>query len=184
MAKKESKNIERVYTVPLRKEYQKVPRWRRTKKAVKALREFLQRHMKSEDIKLAPELNEAMWNHGMKNPPHHVKVNVSKDGEGVVKAQLFGLDKKGKKEEKQATDKKEEVKKVDNDGKNEKKEETNKKEKIADEIAEEVKEEVKDDIPTSPETKTKEEKEEAAEKISEEVKEDVEEVAEEIAKEK
>ena len=166
MAKKESKNIERVYTVPLRKEYQKVPRWRRTKKAVKALREFLQRHMKSEDIKLAPELNEAMWNHGMKNPPHHVKVNVSKDGEGVVKAQLFGLDKKGKKEEKQATDKKEEVKKVDNDGKNEKKEE------------------VKDDIPTSPETKTKEEKEEAAEKISEEVKEDVEEVAEEIAKEK
>ena len=41
-AKKETKIIERTYNVPLRKEYRKVPRWKRTKKAVKALKEFLQ----------------------------------------------------------------------------------------------------------------------------------------------
>jgi large subunit ribosomal protein L31e len=97
MAKKqEAKSIERTYNVPLRKEYRKVPRWRRTKKAVDALREFLVKHMKSEDVKLSQELNEHVWKHGIKNPPHHVKINVTKDEKGVVNADLF--DKKVKKE--------------------------------------------------------------------------------------
>ena len=91
MAKKtEEKLLERVYNIPLRKEYQKVPRWKKTKKATKALREFLQKHMKSENVKLGKEINEELWKHGIKNPPHHVKVNVTKDKDGVVKAELFG----------------------------------------------------------------------------------------------
>jgi large subunit ribosomal protein L31e len=95
MAKTETaKTIERTYTVPLRKEYRKVPRWRKTKKAVDALREFLVKHMKSEDVKLSKELNEHVWKHGIKNPPHHVKVNVTKDEKGVVMAELFGAKKK------------------------------------------------------------------------------------------
>ena len=85
------KAIERTYVVPLRKEFSKVPRWRKTKKAVKALREFLQKHMKSDDVKLSRELNEELWKHGIRNPPHHVKVNVKKDEDGVVKVQLFGV---------------------------------------------------------------------------------------------
>jgi|SaaInlStandDraft_5_1057022.scaffolds.fasta_scaffold176639_1 large subunit ribosomal protein L31e len=98
-AKKEDAKLERVYTVPLRKEYQKVPRWRRTKKAVKALQQFLEKHMKSDNVKLSSELNEELWKHGIKNPPHHVKVTVTKDKDGVVKADLFG-EKKGTKTEK------------------------------------------------------------------------------------
>ena len=98
-AKKEDAKLERVYTVPLRKEYQKVPRWRRTKKAVKALQQFLEKHMKSDNFKLSSELNEELWKHGIKNPPHHVKVTVTKDKDGVVKADLFG-EKKGTKTEK------------------------------------------------------------------------------------
>lgn len=74
----------------MRREYQKVPRWRRTKKAVKALKEFLQKHMKSEDVKLSKDLNEEIWKHGIRNPPHHVKVTVTKDDKGVVTADLFG----------------------------------------------------------------------------------------------
>ena len=89
MAKKEEKTLERTYNVPLRKEYMKVPRWRRTQKAVSALRKFLTRHMKSENIKLSKELNEAVWKHGIRNPPHHVKVKVVKDDKGVVNADLF-----------------------------------------------------------------------------------------------
>ena len=53
MAKKEEKPktvLERVYIVPLRKEFQKVASWRRTEKAVKALREFIAKHMKSENV--------------------------------------------------------------------------------------------------------------------------------------
>ena len=95
--KQETKLIERVYNVPLRKEYMKVPRWKRTKKAVKALREFLVKHMKSEDVSLSRELNEKVWHHGIKNPPHHVKVTVTKNSEGKVKAQLFGVKIKEKK---------------------------------------------------------------------------------------
>jgi large subunit ribosomal protein L31e len=90
MAKKES-TIERTYNIPLRKEYQKVPRWKRSKKAVTALKQFLQKHMKSEDVKLSKEINEKVWQHGIKNPPHHVKVTVTKDDKGEVKAELFGL---------------------------------------------------------------------------------------------
>jgi large subunit ribosomal protein L31e len=98
MAKKETvKTIERTYNVPLRKEHRKVPRWRKTKKAVDALREFLVKHMKSEDVKLSTELNEHIWKHGIKNPPHHVKVSVTKDEKGVVNADLFGAKEKAEK---------------------------------------------------------------------------------------
>lgn len=93
MAKTTEKNLERTYNVPLRKEYMKAPRWNRTKKAVTALRQFLAKHMKSENVLLSKDLNEAMWKHGIKNPPHHIKVKAVKDDKGVVKADLFGAEK-------------------------------------------------------------------------------------------
>ncbi|MBU0471166.1 MAG: 60S ribosomal protein L31 [Nanoarchaeota archaeon] len=89
--KKEAKIIlEREYNVPLRREWLKVPRHKRSKKAAKALREFLQKHMKSDDVKLGMHVNEHIWKHGIKNPPHHVKVKVQKYDDGVVKAELEG----------------------------------------------------------------------------------------------
>jgi large subunit ribosomal protein L31e len=112
VAKKEAaKVLERTYIVPLRKEYMKVPRWKKSKKAVTALRQFLVKHMKSEEVKIGKEVNEYVWNHGIKNPPHHVKVTVTKDDKGVVKAELFGNRKVSKKEVKKVAEpKKEEVK--------------------------------------------------------------------------
>ena len=92
-------NIERTYTIPLRREYLKVPRYRRTEKASRALREFLIKHMKSDSIKIGKDLNEHLWMHGMKNPPSNVKVNCAKV-EGVVYAELFGKQLKIGKEEK------------------------------------------------------------------------------------
>lgn len=106
-AKKSIEVVERVYNVPLRKEFQKVPRWKKTKKAVFALRSFLERHMKSDDVKLSKELNEKLWKNGIKNPPHHVKVSVSRDDKGTVRAELFGSKKVEKKEEKKSAKKKE-----------------------------------------------------------------------------
>ncbi len=85
------KNLERTYTVPLRKEYMKVPRYKRSKKAIAALKQFLTRHMKSKDVRLEMPVNLKIWKHGIKNPPHHIKVNVTKDEKGIVRAQLFGL---------------------------------------------------------------------------------------------
>lgn len=103
--------LERTYNVPLRKEYQKAPRWKRTEKAVVGLRQFLGKHMKSEKVLLSITLNNLLWKHGIKNPPHHVKVTAIKDKEGVVHAELFGEKKTEPKGAKKASkEKKEEVK--------------------------------------------------------------------------
>jgi len=34
-----------IHVIPLRKEWLKVPRWKRTKKAIRAVREYLIKHM-------------------------------------------------------------------------------------------------------------------------------------------
>ncbi len=105
----ETKNLERTYNIPLRKEYLKVPSWKRTKKAVSAVKQFLKKHMKAEEVKLGKHLNEELWKHGIKNPPHHVKVVAIKDGKGIVKTELFGHKIETKKEEKKKPSKLEEV---------------------------------------------------------------------------
>lgn len=89
MAEKIEK-LERVYNVPLRKEYIKKAMYKRTKKALSALRQFIQKHMKSENVVISSELNNFMWKHGIKNPPHHVKVLASRDKEGKVTVTLEG----------------------------------------------------------------------------------------------
>ncbi len=89
-AKNETKSLERTYNIPLRREFQKAPCWNRSKRAVTAVRGFLRRHMKSDSIKLGKSLNEHIWKHGIKNPPHHVKVTAVKDEKGEVRAELFG----------------------------------------------------------------------------------------------
>jgi hypothetical protein len=69
--------------------------------------------MKSENVKIGKFLNEFLWMHGMKNPPHHVKVNVARV-DGVVYAELFGKPLKiGKEEDKKKTEEKKEDKTVE-----------------------------------------------------------------------
>ncbi len=126
--------LERTYNVPLRKEWLKVPRHQRTRKAVKALREFLKRHMKGEEIKIGKHLNEHLWKHSIKNPPHHVKINAVKDDKGVVKAELVGAPTE-KKEDKERKKGKEAKKKEEDreEKKEEAKEEKEKEEKSKEE---------------------------------------------------
>ncbi|MBI4145056.1 50S ribosomal protein L31e [Candidatus Woesearchaeota archaeon] len=84
--------LERTYIIPLRKEFQKVPTYKKSKKAMKAVKEFMARHMRTdmENVKVMRELNLAIWKHGIRNPPHKVKVQCTKDDKGVVLVQLFG----------------------------------------------------------------------------------------------
>jgi large subunit ribosomal protein L31e len=81
--------LERTYVVPLRKGFVKTPRWKRAKRAVSILRIFLQKHTKRDDVKIGMHLNEFMWKHGIKNPPHHVKVDVWIEDD-YAKAELHG----------------------------------------------------------------------------------------------
>ena len=93
-------NLERTYNVPLRKEFMKAPKYRRAKKALNALREFLAKHMKSDNVKIGLYLNKKIWERGFRHPPHHVKLTAVKDEKGVVTAELFGAPKPKPKEDK------------------------------------------------------------------------------------
>ena len=115
--KKEKKEVkivlERVYNIPLRKEFLKAPRYARTKRAVSAVKHFVLRHMKAKEIKIGQYINLELWKNGIKNPPHHVKVNCIKDEEGLVKAELVGAPKEEKKEPEKKVVKKEEKEKTE-----------------------------------------------------------------------
>lgn len=94
---------ERTYNIPLRKEWLKVPNYERTPKAVRALREFVQKHMKAEDVKIGKYLNKELWKRGNKNPPYKVSVTakwVEEKDKKYVKVELIGAPEEEKKEEK------------------------------------------------------------------------------------
>jgi len=95
MAIEVKNNIEREYVIPLREKCRSVPRYKKTSKAVKTVKEFLARHMKVYDrdlrkIKLDIHLNEFLWSQGIKNPPHSVKVKATKVGD-IVKVELVKM---------------------------------------------------------------------------------------------
>src|SRR3989338_11580624 len=92
MAKADKKDekimLEREYIIPLRREWLKVPRYKRASKAIKAIKQFLARHMKVEDrdvrkVKLDKFLNEEIWFRGIKKPPAKIKVKVRKYSDRV-----------------------------------------------------------------------------------------------------
>ena len=47
--------------------------------------------MKTEEIRIGKSINLKIWEHGIKNPPHKLKITVTKDDKGVVTAELFGI---------------------------------------------------------------------------------------------
>lgn len=106
MAKKQDDKskitLERTYVVPIRRDILKAPKYRRAKRAVSSVRDFLKQHMKSEDVKLDDSINKKLWENGIKNPPGKIRVNVTKDSSGTVTATLFGTTKKIVEEKKPA----------------------------------------------------------------------------------
>jgi large subunit ribosomal protein L31e len=84
--KAESSELEREYVVPMRKGFLKAPHYRRAKKAVKTLKEFMVKHMNIRDgdlrkVKVDINLNNKIWFRGIKKPLHKINVKaVKKDG--------------------------------------------------------------------------------------------------------
>ncbi len=83
MAEKET----RVYTVPLKKIWV-LPKYKRGPKAVRVVREFVQKHMGATTVNIAPELNELIWKRGIGHPPRRLVISVEKDEEGVATVSL------------------------------------------------------------------------------------------------
>lgn len=81
--------LERNYTIPLRRDFVKVPKYRRAKRAISTIKSYLSKHMKSEDVRLGKHLNEYVWQNGIKNPPGKVSVIAIKHDDFVT-AELAG----------------------------------------------------------------------------------------------
>jgi large subunit ribosomal protein L31e len=75
--------MERVYTIPLR-DVKKVPRTKRSPRATRYVRDFIQRHMKSEDVKIDASVNEKIWERGIQKIPPRIKVKATKEEDGSV----------------------------------------------------------------------------------------------------
>ena len=93
-AKKEEK-VWKEFIIPLRRKFKKTARYRRTPRSIKAIKEFLVRHMKMYErdlkkVKLDKYLNAFVWARGIKNPPSRIKVRAVIDGD-VVRAELAEL---------------------------------------------------------------------------------------------
>jgi large subunit ribosomal protein L31e len=79
---------ERIYTVPLRKAYWTGSRLRRSNKAVRVLRQFVERHMKPEELLIQPEVNERIWARGIQKPPRRVRIRATKNSDNLVRVYL------------------------------------------------------------------------------------------------
>ncbi|MFW9806090.1 MAG: 50S ribosomal protein L31e [Candidatus Thorarchaeota archaeon] len=79
---------ERIYTVPLRKAYWTGSRLRRSNRAVKVLQQFVERHMKPEELLIQPEVNEHIWSRGIQKPPRRVRIRATKNSDNLVRVYL------------------------------------------------------------------------------------------------
>ena len=78
----------RVYTINLGKAWI-TPEHKRTDRVVNMIREFAEKHMKSNEIKLDQDLNRQLWSRGKTNPPRKVRVKMVKEEGGVVTVSLY-----------------------------------------------------------------------------------------------
>jgi large subunit ribosomal protein L31e len=78
---------EHIYIIPLR-DSRRAPRWKRSNTAIKDIRKYLAKHMKSEDVKLDRSINEKVWDRGSTKPPTKIRIRAMKMEDGQVQAEL------------------------------------------------------------------------------------------------
>jgi len=92
MAEEKKQSIEREYVIPLRKFWLRVPEYKRSRAAVKAIKKFIAKHMKVpernlDSVKIDTYLNNEIFFRGKRNPPAKIKVKAKKE-ENIVKVEL------------------------------------------------------------------------------------------------
>ncbi len=70
---------ERIYTVSFQRVKEKAPRTKRAAKAMRYLKAFVKKHAKVDEIKINNDVNEKIWENGMKNIPNKIRIKVSID---------------------------------------------------------------------------------------------------------
>merc|ERR1711924_191539 len=81
-AKKATKSVQEVvtreYTINLHKRLHSSTFKKRAPRAVRAIRKFATVMMGTEDVRVHPQLNEAVWGKGVKNVPHRIRVRCER----------------------------------------------------------------------------------------------------------
>ncbi len=67
----------------IRKKLIKASIYKRAKKAVKLIREFIIKQTKNKNVKISKRLNEYIWSRGIKNPPSKYNLRIIKKGDTI-----------------------------------------------------------------------------------------------------
>jgi len=89
------KTVGKEYVIPLRRSWINLPRYKRTARAIKEIKEFVAKHMKVPDrdtskVKVDVYLNNDLWFRGRKKPPAKIKVKATQEGE-LVKVEFVDM---------------------------------------------------------------------------------------------
>ncbi len=87
MSEQKMEPLTRVYTIPLGIAFE-APPYRRSKVAVRIIKEFTKRHMKATDISIKEDVNKLVWARGIRHPPRRIKVEMERDEDGLVSVRL------------------------------------------------------------------------------------------------
>ena len=81
---------ERLYTIPFSKVVygRRIPRPRRTPRAMRHLRAFVKRHLRCDEVIIDPEVNEFMWTRGIQHPPRKIRIRAVKTEDDIVTVYL------------------------------------------------------------------------------------------------
>lgn len=82
--------LERVYTVPIASRTRRVPRHKRSQRAIQAIREHVAQHMNADedDVWIDTPVNEELWSQGRSSPPSRLRVRAIRFEDGVVEVSL------------------------------------------------------------------------------------------------
>merc|ERR1711874_902572 len=70
--------ISREYTINLHKALHGINFKKRAPRAVKEVRKFAQKVMKTSDVRVDVKLNKAIWSQGIRNVPNRIRVKISR----------------------------------------------------------------------------------------------------------
>lgn len=79
---------EKILTINIGKRLIKVPKWKRTGKALRIIRGILEKQTKTK-VKIDKNVNEKIWKRGIENPPTKLRIKIVKVDDKTSKAELI-----------------------------------------------------------------------------------------------
>ncbi|DBB14072.1 TPA: 60S ribosomal protein L31, variant 2 [Trebouxia sp. C0006] len=70
--------VTREYTINLHKRLHKITFKKRAPKAIKEIKKFATKHMRTSDVRVDVKLNKAVWSRGIRNVPTKLRIQISR----------------------------------------------------------------------------------------------------------